>query len=1043
MSRSQERIILVCFFLSGVAGLVYEVAWTKALGLVFGHTVYAITAVLAAFMAGLAAGSAYLGKWGGRQARPVTLYGWIEVGIGITGVLSLLGLTAVRALYAATYHFASGSVPVLETLRFAGSILVLFLPTFLMGGTLPILVAGVGKSSSELRAKLGQLYWINTAGAVLGALAAGFLFLPWAGLRMTVALAAVCNVLAGSLALALARSPEQPALESTQEGPVRSRDERPMFLLVSFALVGATAMAYEISWTRALATTLGSSTYSFTIMLATFLAGIALGSRLFEIWVRRNNTVSVATFGETQVFTGIGAVVFLVLFARMPVMAWWMMIATHKSFRGLLLTQFAISGLAMLPAATAFGFNFPLVTSLIASKEERGSTYSRGVGQACAANTVGAILGCVATGFWLVPRLGAFRTVALAAGVNIALAVFLLMRSRPRRMVELAGSFALAGIVAVAGASRLLYDPAIANFNVAQHPRQYSSRLSADQIAHAADLLYFEDGLNATIAVERDSGSLRLTTNGKTDASTADSVSQLMLGHLGMVFHKAPRKVLVIGFGSGMTASAVARYSEVEQIDCVEIEPAVFHAAPYLQDLNRGVLNDPRLHIILDDARNFLFTTRNRYDVIISEPSNPWIAGVAALFTDEFYEEVRSRLAPGGVFVQWVQAYELFPQDVKMILGTLAPHFSQVSVWRGSLGDLMMLSQGDPGQLSLDRLGQLWSVPALRSDYAMLGLSEPEALIAYHMLDDGDLRRLVGNGARNTDDRTSLEYQAPLAVFGDDTTPVNLRMFRQGRSALLPTSILLGDKRESLLAAARTSLFLQDAERAGLYISELAKASATAETELLRGDWLVAARRPEEARAAYASAARLDPSSIPARMGLAAAALRVRDYDGSERILREILERQQGYLPAFEIYALVESGRGNWKEALAWQTKRVLGDPSRPFNQVLFLGDLLIRNGENRDAERLYVELLERDPYRGEARSALSELYFSEKRWEEARRHLEVLVRYFPAGNPIEYVHLADAYRKMGRIQDAEYCLLRGKKVFPNAIPPFRTDGPN
>ena len=1039
-SRTQVRILLTCFFLSGVAGLVYEVAWTKALGLVFGHTVYAIAAVLAAFMAGLAAGSAYLGRWGGRHPRPLVLYGWIELGIGITGALSLLGLSAVRALYAATYYSISASVPFLETLRFVSSVFVLFLPTFLMGGTLPVLLAGVGRSSLELRARLGQLYWINTAGAVLGALTAGFFLLPWAGLRLTVVGAAICNVLAGSLVLVFVRSPIQPALQNTQDEPVKRTGRRSVFLLVSFALVGATSMAYEISWTRVLATTLGSSTYSFTIMLATFLAGIALGSRLFEIWARRNTALSVAIFGETQIFTAMGAVVFLVLFARMPLLAWWMMIVSHRSFQGLLLTQFVICGLTMLPAATAFGFNFPLVTSLIAGEEKGSSSYTSAVGQACAANTVGAIAGSLATGFWLVPRFGGFRTVAMAAGVNIALAVFLLMRSKPRRSLELAGGFALAGIVAVAGTSRLLYDPAIANFNVAYHPRSNSPRLSVDQIVHESDLLYSEDGLNATIAVLRDAAGLRLTANGKVDASTSDVVSQVMLGHLGLVFHKAPRKVLIIGFGSGMTASAVARYPEVEEIDCVEIEPGVLHAAPYLQVLNRGVLNDPRLHIILDDARNFLFTTRNRYDVIISEPSNPWIAGIAALYTDEFYEEVRSRLAPGGMLVQWVQAYELFPQDVKMILRTLEPHFSPVSVWRGNLGDLIILCQKDPGELSLERLHQLWRVPQLRSDFAMLGLNEPEGLIAYHILDQDDLQRLVGKGVRNTDDRTRLEYRAPLGIFAN-TMSDNMRLLWHHDSTLLPGSILPGNHRESLIAAAKTSLFLNDPGRAGLYISDLAKSPTTPETELVRADWLLAAGRPEEARGAYASAERLDPSSIPALLGLAATALRNKDYDTSERILREILRLQQGYLPALEMYALVESGRGNWREALSWQTQRVVRDPSRPFDAVLFLAELLVRNGDDRSAERLYAEVLQRDPYNGTARGALSELYLSENRWEEARRHLEVLVRYFPAGYPMEYVHLADAYQKVGRTQDALDCLLQGKKVFPEVASLFSVNG--
>lgn len=1041
MSRSQLRIILFCFFLSGFAGLVYEVAWTKALGLVFGHTVYAIATVLAAFMAGLAAGSAYLGKWGGRHARPVTLYGWIEILVGAAGALSLLGLNAVRVLYVATYHFVSGSVPLLETLRFAGSVLVLFVPTFLMGGTLPILAAGVTRTSFEMNARLGRLYWINTAGAVVGTLAAGFLLLPWAGLRLTVGFGVICNVLAGSLALAFARAPIQSIIEETASNTIRITKESTALLLVSFGFVGATSMAYEISWTRLLATILGSSTYAFTIMLATFLAGIVLGSRLFEAWAARGKNVSLATFGKTQICIGFGAIVFLVLYGRMPSMALWMVTATHKDFRGLVLTQFAICGLAMLPAAIVFGFNFPAVTSLIAGNEDQNSSYSAAVGKACAANTLGAILGSVATGFWLVPWLGSFRIVALTAAVNLLLAVFLLTSCSARRTLESVGSVALAVVVAIAGWSGFLYDPALANFSVANHPEAYPPHLSAYQLAHTMDLLYSEDGLNATIAVVRGEKTLALKTNGKTDASTGDLLSQLMLGHLGGVFNELPRKVLVIGFGSGMTVSAVARYPDVEQIDCVEIEPAVLHAAPYLQSLNRGVLSDPRLHIIVDDARNFLFTTRDQYDLIISEPSNPWIAGIAALFTDEFYREVRSRLAPGGMLVQWVQAYALFPQDVKMILGTLTPHFSQVSVWRGTLGDFMILSQTDRRQLNFDRMRQLWFVPGLRADFATLGLDQPEGLIAYHLLDDSDVRRLVASALRNTDNRTSLEYRAPLAIFSGNTTADNMRMFMQARSTLLPTSISLASNRVSLVAAAQTSLFLQDEERAGFYISALTKDPPTVETELLRGNWLVAAENFTDARAAFTNAERLDPSSLSALMGLATTGLHDKDYDGSERILREIIEREPEYLPALETYALAEAGRGNWKEALAWQSKRVLSDPSRHFEDVLFLADLLFRNGDNRNAARLYVELLNRDPYNGIAHTGLGKLYRSEHRWDEARVQFEVVVRYFPDSNPDVYISLADVYRKMGRVRDAEDCLQLGQRIFPNDASLFRAAG--
>ncbi len=1031
MRRATFFLLLLCFFLSGVAGLAYQVAWTKALGLVFGHTVYAITTVLAAFMGGLAAGSAVLGRWGERHSHPIALYAWIELLIGATGALSLVGLNAVRSLYLLAYHAAPDSTPFLVALRFLASILVLFIPTFLMGGTLPILTAGVTRSSAELGTRLGRLYWINTAGALVGALAAGFLLLPGIGLRLTVLFAVVLNMIAGCLALTVKGLPVQlPAVEE-KERPERVASEIPWFLLISFAFVGATAMIYEVAWSRLLVTTLGSSTYAFTVMLATFLAGIALGGQLFEIWVSRRHPVSMATFCTTQTLTGLAAVIFLVIFQKLPAILWTLVTATHQTFGGLVLAQFATSALAMLPAAIIFGFNFPVVTLLIAKYRKQDDPSSDAVGKACAANTFGAILGAVAAGFWLVPRLGSFRLVAITAAANLSLAVFLHARQVPRRSILLAGNAVLASIVAVTGWSGVLNNPAVANFGVITNRASYPSTLRVNEAANTTDLLFAEDGLNASISVARASNYLGLRTNGKVDASTSDKITQLMVGHLGLLFHRAPKKVLIIGFGSGMTVSAVARYPGVERIDCVEIEPAVIHAARYLQPLNRGVLHDPRLHLIMDDARNFLFTTRNQYDVIISEPSNPWIAGVSALFTDEFYKQVRTHLAPGGILVQWVQAYSIFPEDLKMVFGTLDRHFPQVTAWRGEWADVVLLAQSKSGSLSLDRLRKLWSNPALQEDYEALGFRRPEGIIAYHLLDDPNLRKLAANARHNTDDLTRLEFRTPLAIFAENAGSDNVEMLANQRSHLLPAAVPIVDKRRALIGAAETLAYLGDTNREGDFLSALENYPPSADIELLRAAWLAALNRPWDARTAYENALRLDPRSLNALGGMADMTLAQNDYATTESLLRQILKGHPQYVPALEDYALLEQRRKHWAQAVNWQIKRIAADSDCPSDALSVLARLFLESGDLPGAESVYTELLGRDPYDADAHRKLGEIFHRESRWDKARVQLEFVVRYYPAWDPRVYVSLANVYRNLDRWQDAKLILRKGERIFP------------
>ena len=1030
--------VLVCFFLSGAAGLIYQVAWGKSLGLVFGHTVYAIATVLAVFMGGLAMGSAWLGRWSEKFPNPVALYGWIEILIAITGAVSLLGIAGVRQLYLAAYPAASDSPVTLLGLRFVGAALVLLVPTFLMGGTLPIMVRGITRQSADLGARLSRLYWVNTLGAVAGTLVAGFVFLPALGLKQTVAIAVGFNVLAGVIALWLARStPPVPVLAPAERA---AAPRLSFFLLASFALVGATAIAYEIAWTRLLSTIVGSSTYAFTLMLGSFLGGIVLGSAAFERW-QRGRTITLGTFATTQLLIALAASATLVFFQKLPEIVPPILVWTKESFLGLVLAQFVTSVFAMLPAAFVFGFNFPVVTVLIAGPHAEHSGYGAAVGRAYAANTLGAILGATLTGFLLVPLLGAFRVVALAAAANLLLGILLELRSAARRIPVLGAQFALLILLGAVLGGGAFYNRALAHFGTVLYHDLYGSRLTMREVAETTDVLFARDGLNASIAVVRAEGYIGLRTNGKVDASNRDILTQMFSGHLAGIFHPSPKRVLVIGFGSGMTVAAAARHPEVERIDLVEIERGVIEAAQYLESLNDGVLRDPRVHVHIDDGRNFLLTTRDTYDIIISEPSNPWIAGVASLFTEEFYREARARLNPGGMLVQWIQGYALYSQDVRMVFATFVPQFPQVTLWRGESSDFLMLAQTDPQPLRLDRLRRLWELPALRDDFERLGMRQPEGVLAFYHLDAADLRTLATDSVTNTDNHTILEYRAPRGLLAKSLADTNLNMISKARTAPQPRDLVLDDLRAAWMAAGETLLNNEEYNAAAGFLEVVPKEPPSSPLALLHGKLQLYRGQLTQARPHFRQALDLDPDSIEAAHGLAEVARRLLQYETAELLLLQILNRDPSNVAAISSMARLERSRENWPQAAHWQARLLATNPQAEATDYAVLGEVLMRNAENEKAEVQFLAALERDPCHYTATRNLAEIYRTRQQFDRAIPLLEAAIRYFPDYEARLYADLASVYREAGRTREAEAVLRRGRRIFPDnaALDPSAT----
>ena len=1036
LPREKFLRILACFFFSGAAGLIYQVAWGKALGLIFGHTVYAIATVIAVFMAGLAAGSAFIGRWSEHRPEPVVLYAWIEFLVAATGAFSLAGLAGVRSLYVAVYPSVSGLQPLLLALRFFGATVVLFIPTFFMGGTLPILVRGITRNSAELGMRVSQLYWVNTLGAVAGALVSGFVLLPALGLRVTVASAVVLNMLAGLIALRIAKEPLNQRGVKGPSSIVTSAAADPQqptfaFLLFLFAVVGSTAFAYEIAWTRLLAITISSSTYAFTLMLATFLAGTVIGSAFFQYFFARLGRVSLTTFSRTQTGIGIAALSSLILFHWIPAVIPPLLRATHQTFSGLVLAQFVTSALTVLPVATIFGFNFPTVVVLLDGTARANSGTSATVGRAYAANTFGAIVGSLITGFWLVPWLGSFRVIA-AAGVNLLLAVALELRSSQRRILPLAMNLLCLLIAFVVGSSSILYNRPLLSLSAVLYGNSYQGHLTLGEIAATNDLVFMADGVNDSIAVFRSDNYVALRINGKVDASTGDARTQLLLGHLGAAFEPAPRRVLIIGFGSGMTASAVARYPDIERIDCVEIEPAVIRAAPYLESLNRNVLSDPRVHVIFDDARNFLLTSREKYDLIISEPSNPWIAGIATLFTDEYYAAVRQQLAPGGKFVQWVQAYSLAPADLRMIIASLAPHFAEVTLWRAAGPDLLLLGRTDAAFFQFGRLRSLWQNPALRKDFESIDVHQPEGLVAYYLLDDAAVRKLAEGSTLNTDDRTLLEYHAPQTVLTPGLSEANQELITQFRKGPLPTNLEPSEVQHALEGGSLTAFDLGDEANARNFVRALESQPESAPHYIAQGRFALMQGALTDAKSFLEAALKRDPDSPEAMHWLAIAEHRSGEDTSARSHVDEILKRHPRFLPALSDEMEFAADRKDFRIALLAQLNRLAVIPDPPASEYCRLGAIWMKMSNVEEAEPVLLRGTLKDPYSYACHLQLGELYRETGRFSLAREHFELVVRLYPDYDPTIFRSLAGVYLGLGDSHSAMAALRKGLRLFPD-----------
>jgi spermidine synthase len=789
-----RAVILACFFLSGASGLILEMLWTRMLTLVFGSTTLAVSTVLTAFMGGLGLGSYLAGRFADRLRKPEVAYAAAEASIGVYALVVPVVVALYPGLNRWLWTAFGDRYALLSLVRFVASAGLLIVPTTLMGATLPLLARHFVQRPWELRRvglRIGTLYAVNLFGAVGGAFFAGFVFLPHLGLRFTNATAASSNLtLAAALLLARRLRPEPAqapasidelldrAAEGGEIGGEAAREALPAPPLVdgrarrvalgAFAVSGATAMTLQVLWTRALAVLIGSSIFSFTIILLAFLIGLGVGSAVFG---RLSQRTAHPVRWLASLHLGIGAAVGLsyLVTDKIPYVFTFLLQSASFGVDTILTCQFILACITVLPATILMGGVFPLTMRIAAARLD---AVGRDVGTAYALNTGGAILGSFLSGFVVLPRLGLQRGiyVATACGLGLAALLFAVAPGLGRR-ARAAGVGAAFGLAAL-GLCLPRWDLVSfsSGFFRVSIAREYIYRKINKREWKSPKLVFYEDGVATTVTVDQWDRTYSLKNNGKVDASNdGDMATQIIVGLLPLLLYKGetPPKVALVGYGSGVTAGAITQYP-IGSLEVVELEPAIYRASRFFDNDNHRPLGNPKVTARVGDGRNFLTQRRDKFDVIVSQPSNPWLTGVSNLFTREYFRDIKTRLAPGGLFCQWAQLYEMAPWNIKAIYRTLGEEFPYVYVFAAEdlSSDTILIASLEPLKLDLDVIARAFRDPVTRAEARRAGLESPHDVVAYLLLGPEELESFTAGSPDNTDDNARIEFSAPRDLLG-------------------------------------------------------------------------------------------------------------------------------------------------------------------------------------------------------------------------------------------------------------------------------------
>jgi spermidine synthase len=766
------------FVASGATGLIYEVTWFRNLSLIFGASFEATSIVLASYMAGLSLGGYSFGRIASRVARPLRLYGLLELGVGAFALVLPALLRGVDSVYVSVAAGEEDLGPALPAIRAVMAFAILVVPTFFMGATLPVVTRFLVRAEDEFGVRLSWLYGSNTFGAVLGTLLAGFVMIPALGVWQTQLCAVFINASIGIIALWVDRRlAPLPTQDSERAGAgeessvAMNASERRVLELVFWgtAISGFASLALEVLWTRAISVTAGSSTYSFSIMLAAFLTGIWLGSWLHALLPFRRFSIGVQ-FGVVTLMAGLWSLLASTWIPLLPELGIELNLFLFDDLSRIRpLTTLLLAYLIMLVPCLFIGIAFPLANQ---ARARLAIGFARPVGDTLGLNTLGSISGSLLAGFVLIPFVGLQRSMLAASSLYIAYSVIVLGASLATR--DSSRAFALragAAFVAIFVLALPFLAPSWSNSVLGGFSNnqlmQYVDAEGVVDVEIAIDrgtVQYYREGRGATVSVIEQDGYRSISVNGKIVASDdpADLRTQYMLAHIPILMHPDPRSALVVGMGAGTTLGAVMSHDGLEEVALAEIEEAVLGASPYFADANGRPLEDERLRVYLEDGRNFLKMTDRTFDVITADPIHPWTRGSGYLYTEEYYRLAASRLREGGIMCQWLPVADLTPEDFKSVVATFARVFPHTLFWHSTAA--ILIGSEAPLSTTVEGLETRMSQPRVRRELESLGIDNPLSFLAELRLDDSQVRQYAGDAVINTDDNLYLEFSSPLAI---------------------------------------------------------------------------------------------------------------------------------------------------------------------------------------------------------------------------------------------------------------------------------------